>query len=187
MTDFFKDIPEIKFEGPEGENEFAFCHYDPAETVNLAGKPEHASALAELKRQLRDHLLTLPGTFAELKTLDVMTVPVEVDVQTPGIVVFHDCPSFIDEGLELIPGALGFRIPLGCFYDLPVWIEFDAVEPGDDDVGITAGEVEDRLPDLSSQLLGVPVLDGDAIVAGDLAQRRSSLQVEEVKPTTLRS
>ena len=33
MTDFFADIPEIRFEGPGSTNEFAFRHYDPDETV----------------------------------------------------------------------------------------------------------------------------------------------------------
>lgn len=37
MTDFFKDIPALKYEGPETENEFAYRHYDPAE--DLGGKP----------------------------------------------------------------------------------------------------------------------------------------------------
>ena len=33
MTDFFADIPEIRFEGPGSTNEFAFRHYDPDEIV----------------------------------------------------------------------------------------------------------------------------------------------------------
>ena len=33
MTDFFADIPEIRFEGAGSTNEFAFRHYDPDETV----------------------------------------------------------------------------------------------------------------------------------------------------------
>ena len=37
MTDFFKDIPDIKYEGAATENEFAFRHYDPSEVLN--GKP----------------------------------------------------------------------------------------------------------------------------------------------------
>jgi len=36
MTDFFKGIPAIRYEGPESTNEFAFRHYDPEEVV--AGK-----------------------------------------------------------------------------------------------------------------------------------------------------
>ena len=36
MTDFFKDIPEIAFEGPDSDNEFAYRHYNPAE--QLRGK-----------------------------------------------------------------------------------------------------------------------------------------------------
>ncbi len=36
MTDFFKGIPTIRYEGPESTNEFAFRHYDPDEVV--AGK-----------------------------------------------------------------------------------------------------------------------------------------------------
>ena len=34
MTDFFKDIPEIKFEGRDSASDFAFRHYDPTEIVN---------------------------------------------------------------------------------------------------------------------------------------------------------
>jgi len=34
MTDFFKDIPEIKFDGSEDANDFAYRHYDPTEIVN---------------------------------------------------------------------------------------------------------------------------------------------------------
>jgi len=33
MTDFFRDIPQIRYEGPESRNEFAFRHYNPAEVV----------------------------------------------------------------------------------------------------------------------------------------------------------
>ncbi|MEM6303318.1 MAG: xylose isomerase [Pseudomonadota bacterium] len=36
MTDFFKDIPEIRFEGSDAASEFAYRHYDPAEVVNGA-------------------------------------------------------------------------------------------------------------------------------------------------------
>jgi len=36
MTGFFKDIPPIRYEGPETDNEFAFRHYDPDE--ELMGK-----------------------------------------------------------------------------------------------------------------------------------------------------
>jgi xylose isomerase len=36
MTDFFKGIPQIKYEGPDSRNEFAFRHYNPDEIV--AGK-----------------------------------------------------------------------------------------------------------------------------------------------------
>ena len=33
MTDFFRDIPAIRFEGPDSANEFAFRHYNPDEIV----------------------------------------------------------------------------------------------------------------------------------------------------------
>ncbi|NDV01286.1 xylose isomerase [Pseudoroseicyclus tamaricis] len=33
MTDFFKGIPEIKYEGPDSSNEFAFKHYNPDEML----------------------------------------------------------------------------------------------------------------------------------------------------------
>jgi len=33
MTDFFKDIPAIKYEGPASSNAFAFRHYNPDEVV----------------------------------------------------------------------------------------------------------------------------------------------------------
>ena len=42
MTDFFKDIPAITYEGPDSDNDFAFRHYNPDEVV--MGKP------------MRDHL-----------------------------------------------------------------------------------------------------------------------------------
>ncbi|MEQ6202192.1 xylose isomerase [Sulfitobacter sp. HNIBRBA2951] len=37
MTEFFKGIPAIRFEGPDSDNEFAFRHYDADEMV--MGKP----------------------------------------------------------------------------------------------------------------------------------------------------
>ena len=37
MTDFFKGIPAIRYEGPDSENDFAFRHYNPDEVV--MGKP----------------------------------------------------------------------------------------------------------------------------------------------------
>ncbi|SER71739.1 D-xylose isomerase [Tranquillimonas rosea] len=33
MTDFFNDIPQIRYEGPDTDNEFAFRHYNPDEMV----------------------------------------------------------------------------------------------------------------------------------------------------------
>lgn len=42
MSNFFKDIPPIKYEGPESDNEFAFRHYNPDEVV--------------LGKRLEDHL-----------------------------------------------------------------------------------------------------------------------------------
>jgi xylose isomerase len=33
MSDFFKDIPKIAYEGPDSDNEFAFHHYNPDEVV----------------------------------------------------------------------------------------------------------------------------------------------------------
>ncbi len=33
MTDFFQGIPQIRFEGPDSQNEFAFRHYNPDEVV----------------------------------------------------------------------------------------------------------------------------------------------------------
>ena len=33
MTEFFKGIPKILYEGPETANEFAYRHYDPDEVV----------------------------------------------------------------------------------------------------------------------------------------------------------
>ncbi|MFA9232163.1 MAG: xylose isomerase [Microgenomates group bacterium] len=33
MTDFFKNIPAIKYEGPNSTNEFAFRHYNPDEVI----------------------------------------------------------------------------------------------------------------------------------------------------------
>ncbi|WP_417278368.1 xylose isomerase [Celeribacter sp.] len=33
MTEFFKNIPQIKYEGPSSANEFAFKHYNPDEVV----------------------------------------------------------------------------------------------------------------------------------------------------------
>ena len=37
MTDFFKGIPQIRYEGPDSANEFAFRHYNAEEIV--LGKP----------------------------------------------------------------------------------------------------------------------------------------------------
>lgn len=33
MSDFFKGIPQVKYEGPDSQNEFAFRHYNPDEMV----------------------------------------------------------------------------------------------------------------------------------------------------------
>ncbi|MHA7873785.1 xylose isomerase [Roseivivax sp.] len=41
MTDFFKDIPEIRYAGPEATSDFAFRHYDPAETLGGKTLAEH--------------------------------------------------------------------------------------------------------------------------------------------------
>ncbi|MFK7744506.1 MAG: xylose isomerase [Roseobacter sp.] len=41
MTDFFKDIPAISYEGPTTENEFAFRHYDPDEVVMGKAMKDH--------------------------------------------------------------------------------------------------------------------------------------------------
>ncbi len=41
MTDFFKDIPTITYEGPDSTNEFAFKHYNPAEQLNGKSMQDH--------------------------------------------------------------------------------------------------------------------------------------------------
>ena len=41
MTIYFHDIPEIRFEGPDTANEFAFRHYDPDEIVMGKRLEEH--------------------------------------------------------------------------------------------------------------------------------------------------
>ena len=40
---------------------------DPKEQRNLAGKPEHAEKLEEMKAELQQYLKKLPGSFGELK------------------------------------------------------------------------------------------------------------------------
>jgi len=41
MTDFFKDIPAIAYEGPDSENEFAFRHYNADEMVMGKSMKDH--------------------------------------------------------------------------------------------------------------------------------------------------
>ena len=41
MTDFFKDIPAIAYEGPSTDNDFAFRHYDPSEVLNGKSMTDH--------------------------------------------------------------------------------------------------------------------------------------------------
>jgi len=41
MTDFFKGIPQIRYEGPSSTNEFAFRHYNPSEVVAGKTMAEH--------------------------------------------------------------------------------------------------------------------------------------------------
>lgn len=41
MTDFFKGIPQIRYEGPNSTNEFAFRHYNPTEVVMGKTMAEH--------------------------------------------------------------------------------------------------------------------------------------------------
>ena len=51
MTNFFKNIPAIRYEGPASTNEFAFRHYNPDEVVlgkrkAIRGRPgAHAPAI----------------------------------------------------------------------------------------------------------------------------------------------
>ena len=41
MTDFFQGIPQIRYEGPQTDNEFAFRHYSPDEMVMGKSLKEH--------------------------------------------------------------------------------------------------------------------------------------------------
>ena len=41
MTDFFQGIPQIQYEGPQTDNEFAFRHYNPDERVMGKSLKEH--------------------------------------------------------------------------------------------------------------------------------------------------
>ena len=41
MTDFFKGIPQIRYEGAASANEFAFRHYNPDEVVLGKRMEEH--------------------------------------------------------------------------------------------------------------------------------------------------
>ena len=36
MTEFFKGIPQIRYEGPTSDTDFAFRHYNPDEVVAVA-------------------------------------------------------------------------------------------------------------------------------------------------------
>ena len=41
MIDFFQGIPQIQYEGPQTDNEFAFRHYNPDERVMGKSLKEH--------------------------------------------------------------------------------------------------------------------------------------------------
>lgn len=41
MSDFFKSVPKIRYEGPQSDNEFAFRHYNPDEIVMGKRMEEH--------------------------------------------------------------------------------------------------------------------------------------------------
>ena len=41
MTDFFQGLPQIQYEGPQTDNEFAFRHYNPDERVMGKSLKEH--------------------------------------------------------------------------------------------------------------------------------------------------
>jgi xylose isomerase len=41
MTEFFQNIPQVKYEGPDSDNEFAFKHYNPDEVVMGKRMEEH--------------------------------------------------------------------------------------------------------------------------------------------------
>lgn len=41
MTDFFKDIPQITYQGPEAKGDFAYRHYNPDEMLNGKRMEEH--------------------------------------------------------------------------------------------------------------------------------------------------
>ena len=41
MTDFFQGIPQVRYEGPQTDNEFAFRHYNPDEMVMGKSLKEH--------------------------------------------------------------------------------------------------------------------------------------------------
>ena len=41
MTDFFKGIPAVKYEGPNSTNEYAFRHYNPDEVLNGKRMEDH--------------------------------------------------------------------------------------------------------------------------------------------------
>lgn len=41
MTEFFKDIPDITFQGVDADSEFAFRHYDPSEMLGGKSMEDH--------------------------------------------------------------------------------------------------------------------------------------------------
>ena len=41
MTEFFKGIPQVRYEGPQSQNEFAFRHYNPDELVSGKRMQDH--------------------------------------------------------------------------------------------------------------------------------------------------
>ena len=41
MSEFFKNIPEIKFEGKDSKNPFAFKYYDPEKVIMGKKMNEH--------------------------------------------------------------------------------------------------------------------------------------------------
>jgi arylsulfatase A-like enzyme len=49
------------------EDQLYYLKNDPTEQKNLAGDPKYKNKLDEMKRELTEHLMKVPGTFAEFK------------------------------------------------------------------------------------------------------------------------
>ena len=128
MSEFFKNIPEIKFEGKDSKNPFAFKYYDPEKVI--------------MGKKMKEHL-----PFAMAWWHNLGATGVDMFGQGTADKSFGAAPGTMEHAKAKVDAGIEFMKKLGieyyCFHDV------DLVPEDPTDINVTNA----RLDEISDYIL----------------------------------